>query len=152
MSYIRKQLGENYKNYATVLNEYADVLMNYDENLAIKGKLLEHSNREQPIWLAYYDERKIELKVYVEFFELEIMRVKAKLLKGMETYPRELSDRMKEKYIEGEQAYLDVYEKYLEVKEMYGKFDSIVNSFIQRGYALRNITNRRVAGLEDVTI
>ena len=102
--------------------------------------------------MAYYDERRIELKVYVEFFEMEIMKVKAKLLRGMETYPRELSDRMKEKYIEGEEAYLDVYEKYLGVKELYGKFDSIVRAFEQRGYALRNITNARVASVHDAII
>lgn len=152
MSFIRNELGKDYKNLNKVLNRYVEVLTDYEDNIAIEGKLLEQANREQPTWLAYYDERRIELKIYVEFFELEIMRVKVKLLKGMEKYPRELSDRMKEKYIEGEEAYLNVYEKYLEVKEIYGKVDSIVKSFEQRGFALRNITNARVASVHDVTI
>lgn len=152
MSFIRNELGKDFKNFNKVFGKYAEILIDYEKNLIIKGKLLEHANREQATWLAYYDERRIELKIYVEFFELEIQKTRVCLLKGMESYPRELSDRMKEKYIEGEDLYLNIYEKYLEVKELYGKFDSIVNSFIQRGYALRNITNLRVASLEDVVI
>lgn len=152
MSFIRKELGENFKNFNKIFNKYAEIIINYENNLDIKGKLLEHANREQASWLAYYDERRIELKTYVEFFELEIQKTKVQLLKGMEVYPRELSDRMKEKYVEGEQAYMDIYEKYLEVKEIYGKFDSIVNAFVQRGYSLRNITNLRVASLENVVV
>ena len=148
MSYIRKQLGEKYKNFNNVFAKYAEIL-DYEEHLKIEGKTLEQANREQPIWMAYYDERRVELKVYLEFFELEIQKTRAKLLRGMETYPRELSDRMKEKYIEQEETYLDVYEKYLEVKEIYGKFSSIVEAFTQRGFALRNITNARVAAVHD---
>lgn len=152
MSYIRKELGEKYKNFNKVFGKYAEIIIDYEQDLAIEGKQLELANREQPIRMAYYDERRIELKVYVEFFEMEILKVKSKLMKGMESYPRELSDRMKEKYIEGEEAYLNVYEKYLEVKELYGKFDSIVNAFTQRGFALRNITNARVASVHDSII
>lgn len=152
MSYIRKELGEKYKNFNKVFEKYAELVVSYEQELAIEGKQLETANREQPTWIAYYDERRVELKIYVEFFEMEIQKVRAKLLKGMEQYPRDLSDRMKEKYIEGEESYLNVYEKYLEVKELYGKFDSIVKAFEQRGFALRNITNARVASVHDAII
>ncbi len=149
---LRETLGEQYKNLGKVLAPYAEEIMNYDENLRIKGKTLEHANREQPSWLAYYDERRIELHTLVRFFEIEISSVKSKIFKGMENYPRDLSDRAKDKYIESNPEYLFVQEKYLMVKEMYLRYEGIVEAFRQRGFALRNITNIRVASLEDVVI
>ncbi len=149
---IRKDLGDGYKNLGKILEPYMVALDDKEENLAIKGKLLEHANREQASWISYYDERRIELSTYVKFFEMEIARVRSEVLKGMESYPRELSDRSKEKYIDSNEKYLEVYEKYIAVKELYGLYESTVESFKQRGFALRNITNLRVASLEDVVI
>lgn len=149
---IRDDLGENYKNLGTVLAPYIQALDEKDQNLKIEGKLLEHANREQASWISFYDERRMELATYLKFFEMEIGRVRAECLKAMEKYPRELSDRAKDKYIDGNEKYLAVYEQYLAVKELHGLFESAVESFKQRGFALRNITNIRCAALEDVVI
>lgn len=149
---IRKTLGEDYVNLDRVLTPYLEALEDKEVHLRIEGKRLEHANREQASWLSFYDERRIELGTYVKFFELEIGRVKAKCLKAMEQYPRELSDRMKEKYIEGEEEFLKVNEILLAVKELHSEYESIVNAFKDRGFALRNITNIRVHALEDVVI
>lgn len=153
MSYLKKELGENYKNLDKVLEPYLSALDDLDINLAIKGKLLEHSNREQASWLSYYDQRRIELSTLVRFFEQEVKRIRGILFKQfVESYPRDLSDRQIDKYIDSEQAYLDINEKYLAIKEVYDQFTGAVDAFIQRGYALRNITNIRVNNLEDVII
>ena len=149
---IRKDLGEGYKNLGKILEPYMSELEEKDEHLRIKGKVLEHANREQASWLSYYDERRIELSTYVKFFEMEIARVRSEALKGMESYPRELSDRAKEKYIDSNEKYLEVCENFLAVKELHGLYESAVESFKQRGFALRNITNLRVASLEDVVV
>ena len=149
---IKIDLGENYINLSPMLNPYIEALANKDVDLRIKGKTIEHANREQPQHLSYYDERCVELNTYVKFFECEIARVRSQLLKGMEAYPRDLSDRMKEKYIDQEDAYLKVYEKYLAVKEIHGQFVSVVDAFRARGFALNNITKIRVASLEDVIL
>lgn len=152
LSSIRKALGKEYENLNEVLAPYIEELVDKDIHLKIEGKLLEHANREQPSWISFFDERRIELSTYVKFFEMEVGRVRARILKNMEKYPRELSDRAKDKYIDGHEDYLEVYEKYLSVKELHGLYESVVESFKQRGFALRNITNIRVAALEDVVI
>jgi len=149
---IKRDLGEHYKNLGQMLLPYIAELENKDEDLKIKGKTIEEANREQPQNLSYYDERRVELKTLVRFFECEIARVRSKLLKGMEQYPRDLSDRMKEKYIDDDESYLSVYEQYLSVKELYGLYESLVDSFRARGFALNNITKIRVAALEDVIL
>ena len=149
---IKEDLGEGYVNLGAMLEPYLTQLNTKDEHLEIKGKTIELANREQPQHLAYYDERRIELNTFVKFFESEIARVRSKLLKGMEKYPRDLSDRMKEKYIDEDEAYLRVLEKYLAVKEVYGLYESAVECFKARGYALNNITKIRVASLEDVIL
>lgn len=149
---IREQVGDEYENLDTLLEPYVRDIAELEDHLVIEGKLLEHANREQPAWMSFYDERRIELSTYVKFFEIEIQRVRSRALKSMENYPRELSDRAKEKYIDANEQYLAVYEKYLAVRELYELYVSAVESFKQRGFALRNITNIRVESLEDVII
>lgn len=149
---IRKQLGDNYKNLGKILAPYITDLNNKDENIILKGKNLEFANKEQVAWISYYDERRIELETFVKFFNAELLNVRATLFKAMEQYPRELSDRMKDKYIDGNDEYLKVYELYLSVKELYNHYVSIVETFKARGFALRNITEIRINSLEDVTI
>lgn len=149
---IRKTIGDKYENLEAILAPYIEDLDEKEQNLKIEGKRLELANREQASWLSYYDERRIELATYVKFFEMELSRVRSTILKNMERYPKDLSDRARDKYIDSHEDYLNVYELYLTVKELYSEYESIVNAFIQRGYSLRNITNIRVAALEDVVI
>jgi hypothetical protein len=149
---LKEDLGEGYVNLNNLLTPYVEELVNKEAHLDIKGKTIERANREQPQHLAYYDERRIELYTLVKFFEAEIARIRSKLIKNMENYPRDLSDRMKDKYVDQEEAYLEVYHKFLAVKEMYGLFESTVECFKARGYALNNITKIRVASLEDVIL
>lgn len=150
---LKDAIGKNYENLNKLLNPYIEALDDKEETLKLKGKRLEHANREQASWLSFYDERRIELATYVRFFEMEIKRVRSKLYRNyLEHHSRDLNDRTIEKYLDSEDAFLNVSEKYLAVKELYGQYESIVESFKARGYALNNITRIRVASLEDVVI
>lgn len=146
-------LVENKKSLPDILTEYESALDGFEKNLEIKGKKLEHANREHPGWQSYYDQRRIELYSLVKYYDGQISRVRGKLFKSYtETYSRELSDRAKDKYIDNEKAYLDMLEVFLEVKELYDRYDAVIEAFKSRGYALNNITKIRVSALEDVTI
>jgi len=148
-----QEVGKNFEGLPTIFDRYEAALQGYNDNLKIKGKNLEHANREQPSWYSYYDERRIELYTLVKHFEGQLDRVRGKLFKTYtETYSRELSDRAKDKYIDNEESYLNMLEIYLEVKELYNKYEMVVEAFRTRGFALNNITKIRVASLEDVTI
>jgi hypothetical protein len=146
-------LKDRFKNLPSILAEYDEALEEAEPYLTLKGKTLVEANRENASRYAFYDERRVELKTLVEYIESQVQRVRGQLFRGFtEQYNRDLSDRAKDKYIDSEQAYLDIYEIYLEVKEMYDQYSSVVEAFKLQGYALRNITEARVASVENATI
>lgn len=150
---VIEDLGKNNINLPTILANYETALKGFEDKLEIKGKNLEHANSEQPGWQSYYDQRRIELYTLVKYYDGQINRVRGKLFKSYtETYSRELTDRAKDKYIDHEKSYLQMLEIYLEVKEVHDQYNSVVEAFKSRGYALNNITKIRVAALEDAII
>lgn len=146
-------LGENFSKLPKIIEEYENALSDVKEHLIISGKNLEAVNKEQPMWLHYYDYKRIELQTLLKYVEGQVQRVRGRLFKSYtESYQREISDRAKDKYIDNEDAYLNVFGVYLEIKELYEQYCAVVDAFRQRGYSLNNITKIRVANLEDVEI
>lgn len=146
-------LGKDYKNLPALLEVYENELLNAKEQLEIRGKKLEIANSENSAWLHYYDQRRIELHTLVKFFVAEEERVRGSLFKSYkENYSRALGEREINKYIDNEEAYIYVHSLLLEVEERYELYQSTVNAFISRNYALSNITKIRVAQLEFVEI
>lgn len=146
-------LGEQYKNLPDVLDDFRNDLSKAEAELQIRGKSLERANQENPSFKYYYHQRMVQLNTLVKYFEQEVERVRGKLFKSLtENNNRDLSDRAKDKYIDNEQKYLDTNELYLEVKEVRDMYEALVDAFRDRGYALKNITEARVAQLEDVLL
>jgi hypothetical protein len=146
-------LKERFKNLPDLLAAYDGDLKNAEQDLAIKGKSLENANKENPSLHAYYDQRRLELKTLVDFMDNQVSRTRGRLFKAFtENNNRELSDRAKNEYINGEQAYLDIYEIYLEIKDLQQQYESVVEAFKLRGYALKNITEIRIAQMENVLL
>jgi hypothetical protein len=145
---------EKYKNLGKILGDYMNDLGEAEQNLKIEGKTLERANRENASWKFYYQQRFVELNTLTKYFEREIDRVRGKLFRQYSppNFNVDLSDRAKDKYIDNEQAYLDINEIYLEVKELRDSYEAIVNAFTDRGYALKNITEARIAKLEDALL
>lgn len=146
-------VDDDLKNIPELLFKYEDALEGHEENLKIKGKNLEKANVENPSWLAYYDQRRIELHSLARFVEMKLDQTKGKLWKMYtENYSRELAARDKDQYIAREAEYLKVYQVLITVEELLKKYSSVVDAFQNRGYALRNITSLRVATMEDVVL
>ena len=147
------ELGEKCVNLPQILETYQKDIVESKEHINIKGKKLEHANRENPSWYAYYDQRRIELKTLVKYMEAQVARVRSKLFKSLtEGHSIALSDRAKDKYIDSEPAFLHMDELRMEVEELYEQYNGIVKSFEARGYSLRNITELRIAALENVEV
>lgn len=146
-------LGDNNKYLPNILDEYETALDGVKANLAIKGKKLEHANREHATWQSYYDERRIELHTLVKHFEIQLAKVRGSLFRQYtENFSRELNDRQKEQYINHDDEFLKASGIYLEVKDLHDRYVGVVDAYRSRGFALNNITKIRVAALEDVTI
>lgn len=152
MSIIDK-LGENNKNLSAILMMYEEDLAEAETHLSLKGKMLGEANMEQASWQSYYDNKRIELYSLLKHMETEVERVRGKLwIRFTEKHSCILNQKDKEQYINNEPAYLNMNALLIEVKEAYNKYESLVEAFRSRGFALRNITNLRVAQLEDVVL
>lgn len=146
-------VADDLSNIPKILDLYDQALDGHEENLRIKGKNLEQANVENPSWLAYYDQRKIELNSLARFIDMKLEQEKGKLWKAYtENYSRELSARDKDQYISKDASYLKVYQILIIIEELLKKYSSVVDAFQNRGYALRNITSLRVSSMEDVVL
>lgn len=142
------EIKSDLSNLIDILDRYETAIEDLDEELKLKGKPLSAANSENPSLLAYYDERRNELKTLVQFMEMRCEKIKGeRWMKYMEM-PRELSARDKDVYIKAEPEYLKCYQLFLCVQEMYGQYNVAVDAFIARGFSLRNITNARVAQVD----
>jgi hypothetical protein len=146
-------LGSSLENLPTLLDQYIDDLSSYADNLDMNGKTLEKSLREQATWSAYYGERASELKIILKYLEIQVKRVRGKLfVQYNENYSKALGERVIEKYIDRDDDFLDMNDLVLEVQEVLDKYLNVLEAFKTRGYALRNITEARVAEMSQVTL
>ena len=144
------EIAEDDSNLPEIISRYEGYLKDAKNHLDIKGKTLSNANLEHASWLSYYDEKRIELYSLVKHYENKLAKVKGNLwINFTEKYSVALQSTDKTHYIMREPRYLEVNEFYLITNELYLKYDSLVEAFKARGFALRNITNLRVASLED---
>jgi len=143
---IKSRFGDKYEKLSEILQIYEEDLQGINDNLRIEGKSVERANLEQAQWVGYYAERRVELKRIAGEFEAERNRVRYTLFKNSKTN-LEMSDSLRLKYIEQEEVYMLVNSKYLTIMEMHNKYAAAGESFNQRGYALRNLTQARVASV-----
>lgn len=149
MSSRIQDLGRKFQHLPTILEEYELALEGVDKYLTIKGKTLKDANREAQHQF-YYDEKRVELSTLVDHMEDHVGKVRSDIFRRLtEKSPRELSDRAKEKYIEGEEDFLFAKGLYREVKEVYEKYKAVTEAFKNRGYALNNITRAITANAEE---
>ncbi len=136
-----------------LIAEYDDFLDEVETNMSIKGKGLEEANVENAAWQVRYDQKRVELRTLIKYFEMEINRVRGKLYqKFREGHSIALGEREINNYINKEPAYLRVKGYQMEIDELYEKYKTVVEGFTARGYALNNITKLRVAQLEGVAL
>lgn len=146
-------LKSDFSNLPDIISKYEQELEGFERYLSLEGKSVVQANTEQPAWLSYYDQRKIELYSLVKFLDAKVQSIRGSWWKHFnEQYSRELNHRDKENYINCKPEYLSIYELYLELHELYDKYASVVKAFDARGFALRNITDLKVHALHDSII
>lgn len=143
------EIKPDLSNLIDFLDRYDMAIKDLEEELKLKGKQLAAANSENPSMLAYYDERKTELKSLVQFMEMRVDKIRGELWrKYTESHSRDLGPKDKEMYIKSEPEYLKSYQLLICVQEMYSRYNVAVDAFIARGFSLRNITNARVAQVD----
>jgi hypothetical protein len=146
-------LGEKNINLPKLIGEYEDALSTIDDNLKLSGKTHDQALKEQATWPIYYSQRRAELKTLMKYLDAQVASVRGSFSRRYnENYSTKLGERMMERYIDNEEAYVKMYELYLEVAELHDKFDAAVDAFDKRGFALRDITAARVAQIQSALL
>jgi len=146
-------LGQNMSKLPDLLAQYEKDLSSCSENIAITGKTLETTLKEQAAWCAFYGERAAELGIILKYIEAEIKKVRGRLTAQYnENYNPALSERMTDKYIDREKEYLDIHEVSLEVQELLDKYKNLLDAFNRRGFALRDITLCKINDIHKDTL
>ena len=150
---IITSVGEKFQKLAGVLSEYDKELDEVEERLSLKNKTIERSNMENPTWMSFYDQKRIELKVLNNFMDMKVDQARGRLfMRYKENHQVTLNATEINQYINNEDAYIDMCNFRFEVQEVHEKYKQVIEAFKTRGYALNNITKLRVASLEDAIL
>lgn len=137
-----------------------DLLLKYEtelaaapERLSMSGKTGPQALKEQCSWPVHYGMLKAEVSKLHKYLLARTDAVRGELTRRyVETYSRDIGERVRDKYIDNEESYLRMYELYLEVDEIKDKLSAVCDAFDRRGFALRDWTALKVSELTDLTI
>lgn len=140
------------KNLPELFVEYENDIKDAPDRLAILGKTSAQAESDQCAWPVYYGVRKAELNKLTKFMKARLDAVRGEITRRYVDCARDYGERTREKFIDAEPEYLQVYELCLEVEELRDKFDAICDAFVRRGFALRDWTQVRTSDITDATI
>ena len=150
---VASTIKSDHSNLPDILEYYENQLKDAKENLKLDGKNIEAANVEQPSWLAYYDQIRVELEYLLQIYD---MRVKVARAAARQHISKNSSysygQQELEKMVDGDPKYLTVNQYFIEVRATTERARSVVEAFAQRSYSLNNITKIRVAEVQNVTL
>ena len=127
------------------LEAYEEVLKNADNDIAMKGKMLGDAQREQASLAYFYGVRKAELSILHKQVEAKVMAIRGRRHRFYKEHDSlHSSERQIDKYVDADEEYLTAVEVLLWIEEVYKKFQEVDESFIKRGFAIRDFTEARV--------
>lgn len=150
---VASTIKADHSNLPDILEYYENLLKESVEHIKLDGKNIEAANIEQPSWLSYYDQIKVELECLLYIYD---MRVKAARAAARQHIAKNSSysygQQELEKIIDGDPKYLTIYQYFIEVRATTERARSVVDSLRQRSYSLNNIVKIRVAEVQNVTL
>lgn len=94
-----------------------------------------------------------EVEAILEYLNIELRRVRSKAFKKyLESYPRALSSRDCEKYVDGEADVVDMEKIINEFAMLRNQWLGIIKGLEIKGFQINNIIKLRTAGLEDIQL
>jgi len=120
--------------------------------LRVSGELQKEAS-EHPAWLGRLDEVRAELKALRNYYRGKADRVRGTLYREyLEQYSRALAARDIEQYINSDKRWQKADDLAQEIELLYSKYESLVEAFRSKGWAISHIVKLRVAGLEDALV
>lgn len=134
------------------VNFFENELMSARSELNISGSLEQAASRLPGIFEYRYSQFQ-ELEAIVEYLNIKLRKIKKERLEYYTTkYNRDLSAREAEKYVEGDDDYVDFSFLLNRFALLRNQFSGLLKSLDHKNWQVSNVVKLRCAGLDDAKI
>ena len=148
-----------YSRVTQDLGHIPNFIAHYESELEIAKKevrihgLVEKSIKELPAITELPFSQLQEVEGVLNFLNIQLRKIRRKhFVKYLENYPRALTSRDAEKYVDGEDEVVDFECIINEVALLRNKWLGVMKGTEAKNFMLGHVIKLRVAGMEDLTI
>lgn len=134
------------------INYYENELQNAKYDCGIKGNLEKNVASLPGITEQRFNQLQ-EIEAVLNYMNIQLRKIRKKhFQKYLENYPRALTSRDAEKYVDGEDEVIDYETLINEVALIRNKWLGLIKGLESKNFMLGHVSRLRTSGMEDVTI
>jgi hypothetical protein len=134
------------------ISHYEDELVQAKIECSIRGKL-ERNVADLPGITERRFNQLQEIEAVLNYLNIQLRKIRRKhFQKYLESYPRALSSRDAEKYVDGEDEVIDYETLINEVALIRNKWLGLIKGLESKNFMLGHVARLRTAGMEDISI
>lgn len=134
------------------INYYDDELQQAKFECGIKGNL-ERNISSLPGVTEHRFNQLQEIEAVLNYLNLQLRKIRRRhFQKYLENYPRALTSRDAEKYVDGEDEVIDFETLINEVALLRNKWLGLMKGLESKNFMLGHVSRLRTAGMEDITL
>ena len=148
-----------YSRVTTNLSAIPDFISHYENELEQArqdcrlGGVVERNIKELPGITEHRFNQLQEIEAVLNYLNIQLRKIRRRhFQKYLEAYARALSDRVAEKYVDGEDEVIDMETIINEVAFLRNRFLGIMKGLDSKQWMSGHIVRLRTAGMEDVTV
>jgi hypothetical protein len=139
-------------NIPAFINYYEDELVEAKFDCGVKGNL-EKSIASLPGLTEHRFNQLQEIEAVLNYLNIQLRKIRKKhFQKYLENYPRALTSRDAEKYVDGEDEVIDFETIINEVALVRNKWLGLLKGLESKNFMLGHVARLRTAGMEDITL
>jgi hypothetical protein len=134
------------------ISYYEDELIQAKVECSIRGKL-ERNVADLPGITERRFNQLQEIEAVLNYLNIQLRKIRRKhFQKYLESYPRALSSRDAEKYVDGEDEVIDYETLINEVALIRNKWLGLIKGLESKNFMLGHVARLRTAGMEDISL
>jgi hypothetical protein len=139
-------------NIPAFINYYEDELVEAKFDCGVKGNL-EKSIASLPGLTEHRFNQLQEIEAVLNYLNIQLRKIRKKhFQKYLENYPRALTSRDAEKYVDGEDEVIDFETIINEVALVRNKWLGLLKGLESKNFMIGHVARLRTAGMEDITL
>ena len=146
------QIVQNLGNIPSFIDYYENELIEAKYDCGVKGNLEKNISSLPGITEHRFNQLQ-EIEAVLQFLNLQLRKIRKKhFQKYLENYPRALTSRDAEKYVDGEDEVIDFETIINEVALIRNKWLGLMKGLESKNFMLGHVSRLRTAGMEDISL